>query len=93
MPLWVIIAEAMPASAKYPGYVTGIEAHCLIEGFKFHAQPQTGAYSCFHLKASAQIVLINSIPYKTNRCIANFMMFFSGGLANNFEKIIKKIQF
>ena len=36
------------------------------KGFKFHAQPQTGAYSCFHLKASAEIVLINIIPYKIN---------------------------
>ena len=34
------------------------------KGFKFHAQPQTGAYSCFHLKASAKMVLINSYPYK-----------------------------
>ena len=37
------------------------------KGFKFHAQPQTGAYSCFHLKALAKIVLIISIPYKINR--------------------------
>ena len=47
------------------------------KGFKFHAQSQTGAYSCsvlkpcrffffFRLKASAKIVLINSIPYKIN---------------------------
>ena len=37
------------------------------KGLRFHAQPQTGAYSCFHLKPSAKIVLINSIPYKINR--------------------------
>ena len=31
-------------------------------------KPQTGAYSCFHLKALAKINLIfNSIPYKINR--------------------------
>ena len=34
------------------------------KGFKFHARPQTGAYSCFHLKASAKMVIINSYPYK-----------------------------
>ena len=34
------------------------------KGFKFYAQPQTGSYSCFHLKVSAKIVLINSIIIK-----------------------------
>ena len=33
----------------------------IIKGFKFHAQPQTGAYSCYILKEASTKVLVTTL--------------------------------